>query len=156
MTPAVVLLIVRVALAVCLYAFLSAALVILWRDLRAAGSGRGGPVPGAHLTPTGESGEAGVLIPLLETNLLGRAADNSIRIDHATVSSHHARIAYRSGRWILEDLGSRNGTRVNGIAVEGPMVITYGDALQFGEVLFVMRAGAVSGVSRAPGSSMGA
>ena len=85
----------------------------------------------------------------LETNLVGRAADNTIRVDHVTVSSHHARIAFRSGRWILEDLGSRNGTRVNGIAVEGPLVITYGDDLQFGEVVFGLRAGAVPEASRA-------
>lgn len=156
MTPAVALLIVRIALAVCLYAFLAAALVLLWRDLRAPGSGRSGAVPGAHLVAEDGGGDnPHGLIPLIETNLLGRAADNTIRVDDVTVSSHHARIVFRSGQWILEDLGSRNGTRVNGIAVAGPMVITYGDDLQLGELVFGLRAGGVPEASSAVGSPTG-
>ncbi len=85
----------------------------------------------------------GAPIPLGEISLLGRAADNTIRIDDPTISQHHARIGFRSGQWILEDLGSRNGTRVNGITVEGPLVITYGDDLQFGEVMLGLRPGPV-------------
>lgn len=153
MTPAVALLIVRIVLAVCLYAFLAGALALLWRDLRSPGSdGSTSPAPGAHLSAMGEMAGLRALIPLVEINLLGRAADNTIRVDDATVSAHHARIAYRSGQWILEDLGSRNGTRVNGIALEGPTVITYGDDLQFGEVLFGLRAG---GLPEPPHSAEG-
>jgi len=141
MSPAVVLLIVRVLLAVCLYAFLAAVLVILWRDLRGAGSGAAVPAPAAHLLRFESTEVPGGVIPLGEISLLGRAADNTIRIDDPTVSQHHARITFRSGQWILEDLGSRNGTRVNGFAVEGPLVITYGDDLQFGEVMVGLRPG---------------
>jgi hypothetical protein len=143
MTPAVALLIVRSVLAVCLYVFLAVVLVLLWRDLRSPSAGRTSPVPGAHLIPLGERADLGSSIPLAEINLLGRAEDNTIRVDDVTVSSHHARVSFRSGQWILEDIGSRNGTRVNGIAVEGPMVVTYGDDLQFGEVVFGLRAGGV-------------
>jgi hypothetical protein len=143
MTPAVALLIVRSLLAACLYVFLAAALVVLWRDLRSPSAGRTGPVPGAHLILLGERAGLESSIPLAEINLLGRAEDNTIQIDDVTVSSHHARVSFRSGQWILEDIGSRNGTRVNGIAVEGPMVVTYGDDLQFGEVVFGLRAGGV-------------
>lgn len=153
MTPAVVLLVVRMVLALCLYAFLAVALILLWRDLRAPGIGGHAIVaPGAHLMAMGEVPGVQAPIPLIEINLLGRAADNTIRVDDVTVSSHHARIAFRSGQWIVEDLGSRNGTRVNGIAVEGPMVITYGDDLQFGEVTFGMRAGGVPEASPLAGS----
>lgn len=143
MSPAVVLLIVRLLLAVCLYAFLATALVILWRDLRGAGSGLAVPAPAAHLVRLGPIETPEAPIPLGEISLFGRAADNTIRIDDPTVSQHHARIAFQSGQWILEDLGSRNGTRVNGIAVEGPLVITYGDDLQFGEVMLGLRPGRV-------------
>jgi hypothetical protein len=143
MSPAVALLIVRVLLAVCLYLFLATALVILWRDLRRAGSGLAVPAPAAHLVRLGRPEAPEAPIPLGEISLLGRAADNTIRIDDPTISQHHARIAFRSGQWILEDLGSRNGTRVNGITVEGPLVITYGDDLQFGEVMLGLRPGRV-------------
>ncbi len=141
MSPAVVLLIVRLLLAVCLYAFLAAALVILWRDLRGTGPGHALPAPAAHLVRLGKIEAPEAPMPLGEISLFGRAADNTIRIDDTTVSQHHARIVFQSGQWILEDLGSRNGTRVNGIAVEGPLVITYGDDLQFGEVMLGLRAG---------------
>jgi pSer/pThr/pTyr-binding forkhead associated (FHA) protein len=113
-------------------------------------------VPGAHLAAKDGGGDNPQgLIPLVETNLLGRAPDNTIRVDDVTVSSHHARIVFRSGQWILEDLGSRNGTRVNGIAVAGPMVITYGDDLQLGELVFGLRAGGVPEPSSAVGSPTG-
>ena len=147
MTPAVALLIVRGALAICLFAFLAIALAMMWRDLRIPGAGRASAVPGAHLGATVDGDAVCAPIHLAEINLVGRSADNTIRIDDATVSSHHARIAFRSGQWILEDLGSRNGTLVNGIAVEGPMVITYGDSLQFGEVTYALRAGGVPDAS---------
>jgi len=141
MSPAIVLLIVRVLLAACLYAFLAAVLVILWRDLRGTGTAASLPAPAAHILLIEPTEGPGAAIPLGEINLLGRAADNTIHIDDPTVSQHHARIAFRTGQWILEDLGSRNGTRVNGFAVEGPLVITYGDDLQFGEVMFGLRPG---------------
>jgi hypothetical protein len=157
MTPAVVLLVVRLLLAVCLYAFLAAVLIVLWRDLRRGGVGLALPAPAAHLVPLGPAAAPAAAFPLGEINLLGRASDNTIRIDDVTVSSHHARIAFRSGQWILEDLGSRNGTRVNGIAVEGLLVVTFGDDLQFGEVMLGLRPGqapeALSSGDESPGSS---
>jgi hypothetical protein len=154
MSPAVVLLIVRVLLAVCLYAFLAAILVILWRDLRGAGSGPAAPAPAAHLLRLETTDGPGAAIPLGEINLLGRAGDNTIRIEDPTISQHHARIAFQSGQWILEDLGSRNGTRVNGLAVEGPLVITYGDDLQFGEVMLGLRPGRVPEVRSSTDDSL--
>jgi hypothetical protein len=141
MSPAIVLLTVRVLLAACLYAFLAAVLVILWRDLRETGTAASLPAPAAHLLLIEPTEGTGAAFPMGEINLLGRAADNTIRIEDPTVSQHHARIAFRTGQWILEDLGSRNGTRVNGFTVEGPLVITYGDDLQFGEVMVGLRPG---------------
>jgi hypothetical protein len=153
MSPAVLLLVVRIVLALCLYAFLAVALILLWRDLRTPVYGAHSIVPpGAHLRAMGEVSGVQALVPLFEINLLGRAADNTIRVDDVTVSSHHARLAFRSGQWIVQDLGSRNGTRVNGITVEGPMVVTYGDDLQFGEVTFGLRAGAVPEATPLAGS----
>lgn len=45
---------------------------------------------------------------------LGRRADNDIVIDNANVSRHHAQVRWRYGRFVIYDLGSRGGTRVNG------------------------------------------
>ena len=139
MSPAIVLLVVRALLALGLYAFLAVLLVNLWRDLRRAGAGQA--VPTAHLILLGPADGAQVAYGLKDVNLVGRARDNTIAIDDVTVSAHHARLSHRAGQWILEDLGSRNGTRVNGVGVESMLVVTYGDNLQVGEVLLGLRAG---------------
>src|SRR5690606_39499278 len=58
----------------------------------------------------------------------------SLRLSDRLVSSEHARISWREGRWELRDLGSRNGTFVNGKPLErgGTAVLAQGDALAFG------------------------
>jgi DNA-binding winged helix-turn-helix (wHTH) protein len=57
-------------------------------------------------------------IPLLEgANVVGRAADAAIRIDSPGISRSHARIVVADGEAMLEDLGSKNGSYVNGTRV---------------------------------------
>ena len=52
-------------------------------------------------------------------NLLGRGDELAARIDHASVSRHHARIVVGPQGAELEDLGSKNGTQVNGQRISG-------------------------------------
>ena len=49
-----------------------------------------------------------------DSYLIGRAEDCDILLDNVRVSRHHARLTRQSGGWLLEDLGSKNGTIVNG------------------------------------------
>ncbi|WP_025321328.1 FHA domain-containing protein [Deferrisoma camini] len=51
--------------------------------------------------------------------VLGRGADADVRIDNPAVSRSHCRLVRQGGRVRVEDLGSRNGTFVNGVRVEG-------------------------------------
>jgi len=44
--------------------------------------------------------------------LIGRGPDSDVRVEHPSVSTRHAELARESGRWVLRDLNSRNGTRV--------------------------------------------
>jgi len=112
-----------------LYLFLGALLYFLWRDERRAARGAAPPPP-AHLALLDSSDPA--LFLLASSNLLGRAADNAIRLEDPLVSAHHARISYAGGQWLLEDLGSRNGTRVNELPVETPIALASGDVVQLG------------------------
>ena len=48
------------------------------------------------------------------SNLIGRDHDCAVRIDSATISRHHVQIVVTSGETTVEDLGSKNGTHVNG------------------------------------------
>jgi hypothetical protein len=139
MSPEQVLLALRALMAVALYAFLGAILVLLWRDLRAASRAER-HVPAARLVVE-DGPEAGRAFALTPLNLIGRAADNTLRIQDGTVSAYHARLSYQGGQWWLEDLGSRNGTRVNQIQVQQPLVVTYGDAISLGSVRLLLVAG---------------
>lgn len=70
---------------------------------------------------------------------VGRLADNSLQIDDASVSSRHAEITPENGGYHLRDLGSTNGTFVNGGQVNDA-VLRHGDEIRFGVVETVFHA----------------
>jgi FHA domain-containing protein len=75
---------------------------------------------------------------------IGRAADNDLVLPDSRVSRHHARIAGRRGTLVYADLGSTNGSRVNGVQV-GELVLGAGDRIELGDtVIMVEVAGDVS------------
>jgi predicted component of type VI protein secretion system len=67
---------------------------------------------------------------------LGRVEDNMIQIDDASVSSHHAELSQRGEEYILKDIGSTNGTKVNGTtaAPDVEIVLKPGDRILFGSI----------------------
>jgi pSer/pThr/pTyr-binding forkhead associated (FHA) protein len=71
-----------------------------------------------------------------EVLTIGRAPDNIFPIDDVSVSSHHAQIAPSSGIFLLKDLGSTNGTKVNGadLQPETDYTLKPGDKIRFGKV----------------------
>jgi pSer/pThr/pTyr-binding forkhead associated (FHA) protein len=68
---------------------------------------------------------------------LGRRRDNEIRLESGSVSERHARLEHRDGFWVLTDLGSRNGTYLNGRKIEGPTPIRKDDMIYIGD--FILR-----------------
>ncbi|WP_166968648.1 FHA domain-containing protein FhaB/FipA [Brevibacterium atlanticum] len=62
----------------------------------------------------------------------GRAPDNTIVINDDFASSHHARISAKNGAWMLEDLGSTNGTIVDGSRMTGPIQLRIGTRITIG------------------------
>jgi hypothetical protein len=139
MSPELALLALRLGLALVLYTFFGAVLLFLWRDLRA--SARASEIaPAAHLELRTDTAPSRAF-PLSNLNLVGRASGNTILIDDGTVSSHHARLSYQGGQWWLEDLGSKNGTGVNELDVEDPIVVTFGDQIRFGNVMTELKSG---------------
>ena len=63
---------------------------------------------------------------------IGRAADNDLVLADGRVSRHHARLAGRRGTIVYVDLGSTNGSRVNGVTV-GELVLGEGDRIELGD-----------------------
>ncbi len=138
MTPGLVFFILRLLLALLLYSFLGALLFFLWQDLRTAEK-----VSPARARPLGrlivvESSlaavRAGAEFPLLPVTALGRAPSNTVPLPDDTVSIEHALLHRREGQWWLEDLASRNGTRLNNAPVAGPVVMMPGDVIGIGLV----------------------
>lgn len=71
---------------------------------------------------------------------LGRTGADVV-LDDPTVSRLHAVVAEVSGGWVLEDLGSRNGTYVNGRRVAGPVALRDGDVVRLGTCHAMFQAG---------------
>jgi DNA-binding NtrC family response regulator len=71
---------------------------------------------------------------------IGRAPDSELRIEHSSVSRRHARILVEHGELRISDLDSHNGTRVNGLRIDGARVLRTGDVIAVGEVLLVVHA----------------
>lgn len=67
---------------------------------------------------------------------IGRDPANGLRLSHETVSRVHAELRRQGGLWVLRDLGSTNGTTVNGRRVIGAAVVRDGDQVSFGQMAF--------------------
>jgi hypothetical protein len=126
---------VRLLFLALLYVFLYRVVRSLLRDLRAAAR-----EPTSSLgrlvvvdSPSGEP-EAGRSFDLDAITSLGRDVNNTIVIDDPFASAEHAVLTYRGRGWFIEDLGSTNGTYLNGRAVAGVAPLGYGDELSIGQV----------------------
>jgi len=63
---------------------------------------------------------------------MGRSRQCDVTVDDANVSRQHAEVRPRGGSWVLNDLGSTNGSRLNGHRVEGSEVLKPGDEIELG------------------------
>jgi len=80
------------------------------------------------------------LIPLLDgETVIGRDPEAAVFIDSLKVSRHHARIVVTSGRARVEDLGSKNGTQVNGRRIAGVADLADGDRIGVAHEVVVFR-----------------
>jgi len=118
-----------------IYLFLARVILALMRDLRAAAR-EPSERPGRLVILASPSGEppAGHSFGLDVITPLGRDVNNAIVIDDPFASAEHAVLTYRGRSWYLEDLGSTNGSYVNGSRVEGVAPMGFGDELQIGQV----------------------
>ncbi|MBT3149986.1 FHA domain-containing protein [Streptomyces sp. CHD11] len=71
---------------------------------------------------------------------IGRDPASGLRISHETVSRVHAELRHQGGLWVLRDLGSTNGTTVNGRRVVGAAVVREGDQIGFGQINYRLAA----------------
>jgi pSer/pThr/pTyr-binding forkhead associated (FHA) protein len=63
---------------------------------------------------------------------LGRSRQADVMVDDPNVSRAHAEVRPHGASWVLTDLGSTNGTRLNGRRVGSPEVLKPGDEIELG------------------------
>jgi hypothetical protein len=69
---------------------------------------------------------------------IGRERECDLLIEDLTVSRMHAGLERSADGWLLTDLGSTNGTRLNGWRIREPVPVRAGDRVAFGSAVFVM------------------
>jgi pSer/pThr/pTyr-binding forkhead associated (FHA) protein len=105
-----------------------------------------------HVTATAPAGEPrGWLVdawgrphPLGVRATVGRRPEVGITVLSGSVSRDHAELSEASGGWQLRDLGSRNGTEIDGVRVQGRAPLADGATVRFGDVSFLFRDGSVA------------
>jgi pSer/pThr/pTyr-binding forkhead associated (FHA) protein len=131
--------VVRILLSLLLYVFLAMLFIFLWRDIRS--TSRQPTTLVAHEKPGrlrivrgSDDLQEGSILALSPFTTIGRSDANTIKVNDTYASSEHALIAWRSGQWWLEDRGSRNGTLLNEVRVEEPLIVSNGDVIGIGQL----------------------
>jgi pSer/pThr/pTyr-binding forkhead associated (FHA) protein len=92
--------------------------------------------------------DAGQRLPLGAEQVLGRGPGADLLLRDPAASRAHARITRRDGRWLLSDLGSKNGLRVNGARRRTPCPIAAGDELTLGATRLRLAPGLLAELER--------
>ena len=80
--------------------------------------------------------EPGLTFELISSSqTIGRSATNGVVVNDAEISRRHAQIMPQGEGYVVEDLGSTNGTFVNGIRLNQPMSLKHGDTIEFGDTV---------------------
>jgi len=136
---ATVVLALRFALAIALYAFLGWAFFTLLQELKQQGNKLSTQKkPG--ITIFFRSQNRDNLRHFLQTEvMIGRDTNCDLSVLDEALSAHHARVTHHHGQWWLEDLNSRNGTFLNREKLNTPAVVITGDQFKCGNTLFDIR-----------------
>jgi pSer/pThr/pTyr-binding forkhead associated (FHA) protein len=145
--PAFVLTVLKIALLALLYFF-------IWRAVRAVvldlyGPRERRPKRGERSRPARRGRGTASMVVVLDasgsrvsthrlsgTLEIGRDPSCQIRPEDTYISQQHARIFDRNGSWVVEDLGSTNGTYLNGAPLTGPQPLHPGDSIRIGDSEF--------------------
>ncbi len=154
----IILFVLRTSFTVLIYVFICIVLIYLIKDLhstaklqttahaftlddgermsRPAATERSGPGLLRVESAPQEYALEGVEFALDRELKLGRGPQNEIILPDRFASNSHARLYNRDGQYWLEDLGSKNGTYLNGKPLAETTVLANGDQIRIGEIIF--------------------
>ncbi|MDQ1647757.1 MAG: hypothetical protein QOJ50_3941 [Cryptosporangiaceae bacterium] len=156
--PEVVLAVARFGFLVLLWVFVFAVVGVIRRDLFGTRQSRLVAAPrGVNLTASArpakvkrgktartmvvtEGALAGTRITLGDAPItIGRADDSTLVLGDDYASTRHARLVPRTGQWLVEDLGSTNGTYLDRAKVTGPTPVPLGVPIRIGRTVLELR-----------------
>ena len=135
----IVLFAFRLLSAALLLALVGGMAYLIYRDMRLTAAllaAQQTAVGKLHVISSNGDVTVGTIYPLLPLTSIGRAASSNITLTDNFASSEHALITRRGQLWQVEDLGSRNGTLLNGVKLEEKTAVSPGDVIAIGGTEF--------------------
>jgi hypothetical protein len=84
--------------------------------------------------------QAGMSFPLVgNQTIIGREEGLEISLQDPESSRRHARVIWQAGQYVIEDMGSTNGTFVNGVQITAPQILNPGDSVGVGQTALVFQ-----------------
>ena len=142
MIPNVVFIALRFLFLALLYVFIILLIRAIYRDMKApayepaAKPARRKKQVKPQLVVVAADRNIGARYDLADHITIGRAAGSNIVIEDTYASQLHARVFKSEGSFYMEDLGSTNGTYVNGRKISYPMELRGGDRIKIGKMVF--------------------
>lgn len=131
---AAILLGLRILMVIALYGFIGAAIWLLWKSITGHGKAESEEViPALSLTSTLLGDQASKIFTTSEV-IIGRSPECDFILPHELVSARHGRFSYHHNQWWYEDLKSTNGSYLEDLRIEEPIVVKDGDILFCSEV----------------------
>ena len=124
--------------------FLGLVYLFVWQVARAIGSHLGISLKrdrkeGTRVVIVKSESQQGRELEIKDVSVLGRSPDADVLLDDPYASEYHMRLVAQENGLVLHDLGSTNGTYVNGRRVTAPAGLKRGDTIQIGKTVMEVR-----------------
>lgn len=131
----------KIGVIVLIYFIIFYALKIMYTDTKTSGKKRNKvkkATVGLEVIQAGDNSnlKTGGVLPLADIITMGRKSDNTVVLDDKYVSSHHVKIYKRNNEYVIEDLDSTNGTKINETRIENRVTLITGDVIKVGTAIF--------------------
>lgn len=120
--------------------FLGLVYLFVWQVARAIGSHLGISIKrtrreGSKILFVKSEAQQGLEVDVSDVTVLGRSDESDVVLDDPYASDFHMRLVSQDNEMVLHDLGSTNGTYVNGRRVNVPTILRRGDTIQVGKTV---------------------